>query len=125
MKAGVINSGIYQLLIELPRSCVIKVGNLGKIRFSEGLYIYTGSAKANLRERILRHFREEKRFHWHIDYLLRKGEIIAYNLQKYRQGRECDTNLQIYRGNPRARFIAGFGSSDCKCASHLVFIQPE
>ena len=120
-----INSGIYQLLIELPRSCVIEVGNLGEIEFSQGLYIYTGSAKANLRERISRHFREEKRFHWHIDYLLREGEIIAYNLQKYGLGLECKTNLNTRNPRPTAKFIPGFGSSDCKCVSHLVFIQPE
>jgi sugar fermentation stimulation protein A len=121
----VINSGIYQLLIELPRNCVIEVGNLGNLRFSRGLYIYTGSAKANLRERISRHFRKEKRFHWHIDYLLREGEIIAYNMQPYIPDLECDTNLQTHKAISRSRFISGFGSSDCKCFSHLVFIQPE
>ncbi|HEQ99847.1 MAG TPA: GIY-YIG nuclease family protein [candidate division Zixibacteria bacterium] len=119
-----INSGIYQLLIELPEAETIAVGSLGEIFFAEGLYIYTGSAEKNLRERIARHFRKEKAFHWHIDYLLKYGEITAYSLQPYEPGLECSTNLDSLSSYRDAKSISGFGSSDCDCDSHLIFIGP-
>jgi sugar fermentation stimulation protein A len=120
----VINSGIYQLLIELPNIETISVGSLGEISLAEGFYIYTGSAQKNLRERIARHFCAEKAFHWHIDYLLKYGEIIAYNLQPYKPDLECRTNLDSLSSYPKAESVSGFGSSDCNCDSHLIFVGP-
>lgn len=119
-----INSGIYQLLIDLPKGKIISVGSLGGIYFSKGSYIYTGSAEKNLRERIARHFRAEKAFHWHIDYLLKYGEIVAYNLRPFEPGLECRTNLDSFSSYLNAQYISGFGSSDCRCESHLIFVGP-
>jgi hypothetical protein len=36
--------GLYQLRIQLRRSAVVKVGDLGKSHFLSGCYVYTGSA---------------------------------------------------------------------------------
>ena len=119
------DSGIYQLVIKLPRNTFINVGNLGNIRFAEGSYIYTGSAKANLFKRLYRHFQKDKQFHWHIDYLLKYGEIIAYTTRPFGAGLECAANMAARKRYKNAEFISGFGSSDCKCRSHLIFIPPQ
>ena len=62
--------GIYQLRIRLRQPKVIRVGALGRHHFPVGWYIYTGSARSGLVQRIRRHLRQDKRKHWHIDYLL-------------------------------------------------------
>jgi Uri superfamily endonuclease len=47
-----------------------RAGKLGKVAFQPGLYIYTGSAMAGLRDRLLRHPSDQKKRRWHIDYFL-------------------------------------------------------
>jgi Uri superfamily endonuclease len=65
----------YILEIWLEREKAIRIGKLGKFHFPRGYYLYVGSAKKNLRQRIQRHLREEKNRFWHIDYLLPYGSI--------------------------------------------------
>lgn len=65
----------YILEIWLERGQAIRIGRLGKFYFPRGCYLYVGSAKKNLRQRIQRHLREEKKRFWHIDYLLPYGRI--------------------------------------------------
>ena len=60
----------YQLHIQLDKAQELQIGRLGKFFFPAGHYIYTGSAKRNLVARIRRHLSSEKKFRWHIDYLL-------------------------------------------------------
>ena len=117
-----ISSGIYQLVIRLTSARTIKTGRLGGIRFQQGYYIYTGSAKKNLFQRLRRHFQKEKKFFWHIDYLLRYGEIVAFYYEKYMPGGECTLNLRTYQESAGAAFVPGFGCSDCRCESHLIYI---
>ena len=62
--------GIYQLRIRLRRARAITVGALGPCRLPAGWYIYTGSARSGLAQRVSRHLRHDKRKQWHIDYLL-------------------------------------------------------
>lgn len=117
-----IDSGIYQLLIYLPRQISIKIGNLGRIVFKPGYYIYTGSARKNLRHRLARHLSDTKLFHWHIDYLLEYAEIVSYNYEKYDSTAECRTNLLTKQKLIDSQFIPGFGCSDCRCQSHLIYL---
>jgi sugar fermentation stimulation protein A len=62
-------SGVYCLVLWLPRACHITLTRRGTCRIQRGWYVYTGSAKRNLWPRLLRHLRRRKRFHWHIDRL--------------------------------------------------------
>lgn len=118
-----IDSGIYQLLIRIPDNCKIKIGNLGQIRFDKGLYIYTGSAEKNLRHRLARHFQSDKRMFWHVDYLLRHGTIEAYHVEHFAPGLECMLNSRTREEYPQSQFVSRFGSSDCKCPAHLIFLN--
>lgn len=111
----------YCLLIQLKSAQKIKVGRLGVFEFPQGYYIYTGSALNNLDARIARHFSKKKRKHWHIDYLLANAEIINFFIS---QKKECELNSEIFK-IPGATVLAEkFGSSDCRCGSHLAYLSP-
>jgi len=114
------DSGCYQLVIRLDRERRIKIGALGTIAFAPGYYVYTGRAKKNFEKRIQRHLRNEKKKHWHIDYLLEKSKIVDIF---YFHGRldECIINRTRLNGLKNYRIIAKFGSSDCRCPGHLVW----
>ena len=60
--------GVYVLIIHLSQERDIVVGKLGELSFKKGYYAYVGSALGGLEGRIKRHFRKEKKAHWHIDY---------------------------------------------------------
>lgn len=117
-----INSGVYQLLIEVPVRMKIVIGNLGWIRFQPGFYIYTGSAKNTLWQRLNRHFSDLKSNFWHIDYLLQYSEIAAYYFEQFEAGLECRLNKTTKEQYFQSEYVPGFGSSDCKCHSHLIYL---
>ncbi|MCD6466081.1 DUF123 domain-containing protein [Candidatus Bathyarchaeota archaeon] len=86
--------------------------------FDHGIYVYVGSAQNSLEKRIARHFRKKKKKFWHIDYLLEDENVkiitVLYKIAPRRE--ECRIAKEINSiGSP----IKGFGSSDCKCKSHL------
>ena len=114
--------GSYVLLIRMTAKKEVAVGILGPFTFQPGYYLYIGSALGGLNGRIKRHLRETKKTHWHIDYLLRYARILEvwWSLSEDRQ--EC-VLAQAARGLPEASVpLMGFGSSDCRCPSHLVYI---
>ncbi len=114
--------GSYILLIQLPEDKTINVGNLKAVQFPRGYYAYVGSAMGGLKARLNHHIKENKKPHWHIDYLLRSASITGIILCESEHGIECDIAQALkYRFNS----IPGFGSSDCKCPSHLFFATEE
>lgn len=113
------NSGCYQLIIELGEDSRLSVGALGEVLLKRGFYVYTGRAKKNLRQRIARHRLKSKKLHWHIDYLLVKGEIIDVLIYPGELD-ECGLNKNLYNKLEGAIWIKRFGSSDCNCAGHLI-----
>lgn len=116
------DSGLYQLIIGLPSGGNIRVGRHGVFRFPAGVYVYTGSAKASLEARILRHVRKEKRVRWHIDYLLRHAEILEVKRYNGRLS-ECELNLKVEKLHGSRAVVRGFGSSDCSCNAHLFYFD--
>ncbi|MGM5482295.1 MAG: GIY-YIG nuclease family protein [Nanobdellota archaeon] len=114
--------GVYLLIISVKEATKIKIGALGKINFEKGKYCYVGSAQNNLKKRIERHLSKEKNIRWHIDYLLQdKNSLISEIYYKQAQKeKECKTAQQISKENS---FVKDFGSSDCRCASHLFKLK--
>jgi Uri superfamily endonuclease len=113
--------GVYVLIIQVGWDTDVDVGALGRIAFTKGLYAYVGSAQTNLEQRIKRHFRNEKRKFWHVDYLLENdtAKIVKVFFKKANKAEECKIAKVIgERGEP----IGGFGCSDCNCKSHLFHI---
>lgn len=117
--------GIYNLLIELDRGRRLKVGMLGTFWFPKGYYIYTGSSQNNMEKRLARHLSRRKKMHWHIDYLLKVAKVIKIIKHTGLKNDECRINRKITE-LPNTKIIAqGFGSSDCKCKTHLLhFSKP-
>jgi len=109
----------YQLFLHVSRKISLRIGRLGRYSFDEGVYVYTGSAKKNIKERIARHKRKKKSLRWHIDYLLSHPAVGILDVRTFNR-EECILN-QATRGSIP---IKGFGSSDCKagCKSHLKYI---
>lgn len=109
----------YQLLIEVERRCRIAPGRLGEYVLEPGRYVYTGSARRNLRARIRRHLRADKALHWHIDWLLTQCHARVIDVQVSAEP-ECRLNARTGGAIP----IPGFGASDCRaaCGSHLRYL---
>ncbi len=107
--------GSYLLIIHLPRDSTIRTK--GKEFFlRRGFYIYVGSAMRNLKSRIGRHLRREKKKHWHIDFLLEKARIVEVVAIPSSVRLEEELSLCVARyGEP----VEGFGSSDTGVPSNL------
>ncbi|MFW6238158.1 MAG: GIY-YIG nuclease family protein, partial [Halanaerobiales bacterium] len=83
------DSGIYVLTVSLRDGREIEVGARGSIFFPGGYYYYCGSAQKNLSARLSRHLRTEKKFHWHIDYLLAWAEVLNFHTWSAGRKGEC------------------------------------
>ncbi len=115
-------NGSYILLIKLKENKTIKIGKLGTLFFKKGFYVYIGSSMNNLEKRIRRHLSKDKKFHWHIDYLLEKAEILEVYLKENTIKEECKIANMF---NEKLENIPGFGCSDCKCDSHLFYASDK
>jgi Uri superfamily endonuclease len=114
--------GIYVLVISISEDIRIDIGALGSIDFAKGSYAYVGSAQSGLEKRVQRHLRKTKRKFWHIDYLLDDNNVKVLKVFCKEAGKpdECEIAKKINRkGFP----IKNFGSSDCKCVSHLFELK--
>jgi len=113
--------GAYLLLIDVKKDIKIKIGKLGILNLKKGNYVYVGSALNNLNKRIERHLSKNKKLHWHIDYLLKnknsKIKKVFYKGSNKKQ--ECEFAKKILKFSIP---VKNFGSSDCKCGSHLFKI---
>jgi Uri superfamily endonuclease len=114
--------GVYQLHLLVPKPARLRIGKLGTFLFPAGPYIYTGSALSGLGRRLARHQRQEKRLHWHIDYLLRHARIERITVEPTQDRRECALNRESMEQPGAQVIVRGFGSSDCRCPAHLVYL---
>lgn len=117
--------GTYMLILELNAKLRLIVGKLGEYEFPAGSYAYVGSAQGSggLAGRLNRHlkFNHSKKTHWHIDHLNRCAQIAQIWWLEGSPSQECiwaqrlsDLGLQC---------IPNFGSSDCRCISHLFWFS--
>jgi Uri superfamily endonuclease len=111
-------NGVYVLIIKVAKPISVNVGALGKINFERGLYAYVGSAQKGLDKRVSRHLRRVKRKFWHIDYLLENEAVKVLKIFQKKAGKtlECEIAEKI---SLKGIAVESFGSSDCKCKSHL------
>ncbi len=109
--------GSYILAYRNTRCRRISVGALGTIAFDAGYYLYCGSGMGDLFARIERHRRKSPVRHWHVDYLKDGMTMTAHLPVAGDQPGECGlaAGLASLGGKP----VPGFGSSDCRCGSHL------
>jgi Uri superfamily endonuclease len=112
--------GSYALILVLDERHAVEIGALGPLDLEAGTYVYCGSAMGGLEQRLARHFRAEKRVHWHIDHLLEVGRPLGAVLFEG-EDKECAVAAFLMK---KGRPVPGFGCSDCACPSHL-FRLPE
>jgi sugar fermentation stimulation protein A len=110
----------YVIILFLEKNRTLNIGKLGKIFFKSGFYIYCGSAKRNIKQRVKRHAKAFKKHHWHIDYLRQYSRFIDSFIAKEAQT-EC--NISENLKNISESSIPGFGCSDCNCISHLYYFE--
>lgn len=127
MEKGVAKEGkgTYVMILRLQEEKKIEVGDLGNFRFTKGYYAYVGSAfgKGGLRQRISHHVNRADNPHWHIDYLRAYAEPVEVWVTKSVHKME-HVWANIMRNMPGGNFfLTGFGSSDCKCVSHLYYFS--
>ncbi len=117
-------SGAYGLALKLDEPAFVSLARAAPIECQPGWYVYGGSAKGpgGLGARLARHFRTEKRIHWHIDQLTRNAaQIAAYAVAN---GDECDLIEYFLSTGGCEPAVTGFGSSDCRsCLSHLILFK--
>jgi sugar fermentation stimulation protein A len=116
------NRGSYLVLLELTTPQTIEVGSLGQLQFRAGWYVYAGSAQKNLSQRINRHLRKiRKQRHWHLDYLTPAAAVIKALPVLSHRNLECDFAAALAALGGEA--VPAFGSSDCRCRSHLYYFS--
>ena len=104
----------------MKKSEKLDIGHLHNMhKYRKGYYVYIGSS---LVARINRHLSDDKKLHWHIDYLLenKSSEIrdILFNISDKRI--ECDLASTIALNGEE---VPKFGCSDCNCNSHLIYFK--
>ena len=113
--------GTYGLIFYRPEDGLIEVGKLGQFEFPAGFYLYVGSAlgPGGLAGRLGRHLSEDKRNHWHVDYLSELAEPVEIWTTTGEERLE-HTWAAVAGKLPGANApVAGFGASDCRCPAHL------
>ncbi len=116
-------TGIYHLMLSLPRARRLRAGRLGLKSYPSGYYVYTGSARRGLAMRILRHLRKEKTRHGHIDCLCQVARLEEIWVNIRPKSRECECHRRVLSLPGARTLIPRFGSSDCRCPSHLAYFQ--
>ena len=117
--------GTYALIFSAYQKSHLKIGKLGTLHLKPGFYIYVGSAfgPGGLKARIAHHRRKASRPHWHIDYLGSFLQLIEiwYTYDPTHREHQWAKTLSGTRGATIP--IIGFGSSDCRCNSHLFYFD--
>lgn len=116
--------GAYLLALRLPaNTALVFRGN--RLALPPGWYFYAGSAHGpgGIRARLARHFRRDKKAHWHIDRLTPLADrLFALAVPG---GRECALVLRMAATGAVTFPLDGFGSSDCRrCRAHLMQLEP-
>ncbi len=114
--------GTYALILQNHSCAKIEVGRSGEMTFSPGHYIYVGSARGpgGVRARVSRHCRKSKPKRWHIDYISKIMHPVCAWFRydsKHLEHRWARIVSQMPGTSP----IERFGSSDCKCLTHLFY----
>lgn len=125
-------AGIYMILMNVSDAVLLTIGKLGTYTFSEGYYTYTGSAlgkgATNLKHRLARHQRKDKKKFWHIDYLIADQNVSVEATIDAETTKKMECTIKSYLKNLKGAKVPinGFGASDCRknCRSHLLYF-PE
>lgn len=113
--------GSYFLVIGLDTKK--EVHTKGRVfNLKPGYYVYVGSAMNSLEKRVARHFRKNKKLHWHIDFLLKEAELLRAYLIPNEKRLEEKLSLEVAKfGEP----VEGFGAGDIRVSTNLYRFEGE
>jgi Uri superfamily endonuclease len=110
----------YILIIKVQRKFKTAIGAKGEREFDKGYYLYVGSGKRNLMQRLRRHLRMEKKKFWHIDHML--GSKWASIRDIYVSELTEEEMVRRLEGCCYTRpYNSYFGASDSRRESHLFY----
>jgi len=114
------DKGAYVLVSRLDAAATLEIGRLGRFSLRPGWYAYVGSAcgAGGLRARIARHLDPDKRFHWHIDYLLQAARPVEVWFAVSDRKLEAEWAEMMARSPEWRVAIPRFGASDYRRARH-------
>ncbi len=117
--------GTYILILRLENDQVIQIGKLGRFRFPTGYYAYVGSAlgPGGLAGRLKHHLHPGRKPHWHLDYFRKKAVLVEILVREDNRTLEHKWASALGKLDGAMVPAAGFGSSDCKCMTHLYYFQ--
>ena len=115
------DKGTYILILRASRTSEIQVGKLGRFKFRDGTYAYVGSAfgPGGLKARIQHHLKPIRSPHWHIDYLRTDAAPVQIWGSAYPRKLEHRWSAVLAQSRQTTIPVSGFGSSDCRCQTHL------
>jgi Uri superfamily endonuclease len=123
------DNGCYVLILQLACARSITVGRFGKALFSQGTYLYVGSAfgSGGLRSRVGRHLCGAGTPRWHIDYLRAVADVHDCFYTVTDKPRECEWSQALAALSNATIPVPHFGSSDCRsgCRSHLIAFSAD
>jgi len=115
--------GAYALILFCSQEGPVQIGKLGILQPRRGFYVYVGSAvgPGGVRARVAHHQKLSPRPRWHIDYLRLHTRLdrIWYSHDRVCREHRWARVMRALRGASVP--VAGFGSSDCHCETHLFF----
>jgi len=115
------SGGAYALILHFETEAAIDLPRLCPEPIAPGWYLYAGSAygPGGLSARLARHFRTDKKPHWHIDRLTSiYAPAAALSVP---DGDECAVVSELIASGAFRFAYAGFGATDCRrCESHLL-----
>jgi len=120
------DKGAYVLILfnERQRSLNYSEGIKQKsFDFPKGFYAYVGSGLRSLSSRIKRHLSTKTKPFWHIDHIKEKMKIVKVIPIRSVNRIECDIAREVKK--VADNLIPGFGSSDCRCESHLFYFKED
>lgn len=121
LKSGQSAAGAYILAIELEKTTQVNMPRRPYAALAEGTYFYVGSANGpgGIAARLKRHFKRDKKRHWHVDQLT----TVAAHVEALAVpgGNECALAQALIHSGRYQFALQGFGSSDCRtCEAHLL-----
>ncbi len=124
---GSSTKGAYVLVLNVAKDATITVGKLGAIFFAAGTYAYIGSALGSAGfQRVRRHIAvfagHNTKHKWHIDYLSAGATLCRIYTFVTDERIECNLASRLCT-SPAFTAVKRFGSSDCKCDSHLFRVR--
>ena len=118
------------MCILIQDEITIRIGALGDLFFKKGNYLYIGSAmghsgSSTLINRVKRHvsLSSSKKVHWHIDYLIENANSVITRVFLIPSNQRLECQIFQELSNLSDGIVKNFGSSDCKCKSHLLYFK--